>query len=107
MYKALLQGGHYNHTTGTIERVPTASWDSSVFANQFLKVVGREPTVSMCLGSGNGAFVVAELCEALVRAEAVDGRRTLKVWFTEELMKEIEGSEAKGKKVLLEKLALL
>ncbi|KAH9475808.1 Pumilio homology domain family member 6 [Psilocybe cubensis] len=107
VYKALLQGGHYNHTTGAVERVPTTSWDSSVFANQFLKIVGREATVSMCQGNGNGAFVVAELCEALIRAEASDGRRTLKAWFTDELVKEIEASEAKGKKVLLEKLALL
>ncbi|KDR73166.1 hypothetical protein GALMADRAFT_251738 [Galerina marginata CBS 339.88] len=105
MYKSLLQGGHYNHSSNTIERVPAASWDSSSFAEQFLKVVGREPTLAMCLG--DGAFVVAELCEALIRGEAADGRRTLKDWFGSDVLKQIESSEAKGKKVLLEKLSLL
>jgi len=107
VYKSLLQGGHYNHTSGSVDRVQESSWDTTVFANQFLKVVGREATTSMCQGNANGAFVVAELCEALVRGDAADGRRTLKAWFDSDLTKRIETSEAKGKKVLLEKLALL
>ena len=59
------------------------------------------------MGKGNGAFVVAELCEALVRGEQEEGRQTLKKWFGEDVRKEIEGSDVKGKNVLLEKLAAL
>ncbi|KAF8965483.1 armadillo-type protein [Flammula alnicola] len=108
LYKSLLQGGHYNHTTNTIERVPTTSWDSSVFADQFVRVVGPEPSVAMCVGNGNGAFLIAELCEALIRGESNYGRQKVKDWFgSPDVVKQIEASEVKGKKVLLEKLELL
>src|SRR5258705_253734 len=57
LYKTLLQGGHYNHSTQSIERVPSAAWD----------------------GAKVGVSIVDE----------------------------VEKSEAKGKKVLWEKLKLL
>ncbi|KAF9479209.1 ARM repeat-containing protein [Pholiota conissans] len=108
LYKSLLQGGHYNHTTKTVERVPTTSWDSSAFADKFVRVVGPEPTVAMCVGNGNGAFIVAELCEALIRGEQNYGRQKVKEWFgSPEVVKQLEESEVKGKTVLQEKLALL
>ncbi|CAA7263624.1 unnamed protein product [Cyclocybe aegerita] len=107
LYKTLLQGGHYNHSTVSVERVPTSLWDSTVFAQEFVKTVGRDQTVGMCRGEGNGAFVVAELCDALLRGEAKEVRKEVKNWFGKDVVKEIEGSEAKGKKVLLEKLSLL
>lgn len=105
LYKALLQGGHYNHTTNAVERVPEAQWDSSAFADSFVRVVGREPTVAMC--TGNGAFLVAELCEALLRGEQPYARGKVKEWFNPEVVAELEGGEIKGKKVLLEKLPQL
>jgi pumilio family protein 6 len=108
LYKALLQGGHYNHTTKTVERVPSTAWDSSAFADKFVRVVGQEPTVAMCVGNGNGAFIVAELCEALLRGEQTYGRQKVKAWFgAPEVVQQLEESEVKGKAVLLEKLALL
>lgn len=80
--------------------------------------------MGMCIGRGNGAFVVAELVEALDRGlvqrggAGVDGsgekegetgeveqaRQKLKEWFGIEKIKEIERGDGKGKKVLLEKL---
>ena len=62
----------------------------------------------MCVGNGNGAFLVAELCEALIRGEVDTARKSVKGWFAAPpVFKQIEESEAKGKKVLLEKLSLL
>ena len=103
LYKSLLQGGHYNHTTNSIERVS----DAAAFASQFVNIVGKDATVSMCVGDGNGAFVVAELCEALVRGDLVEERMQVKGWFGEKVIEEIDAGQAKGKRVLLEKIALL
>ena len=64
--------------------------------------------MAMCVGdAGNGAFVVAELCEALVRGELAEERVMMKEWFGENVVQEIEAGQAKGKRVLLEKIALL
>ncbi|KAF8801167.1 ARM repeat-containing protein [Phlegmacium glaucopus] len=103
LYKSLLQGGHYNHTTNSIERV----LDAAAFASQFVKIVGKDATVAMCVGDGNGAFVVAELCEALVRGDLTEERVTVKEWFEAKVVQEIEAGQAKGKRVLLEKIVLL
>jgi pumilio family protein 6 len=108
LYKSLLQGGHYNHNTNSVERVPASSWDTSVFASEFVRLVGCEQTVGMCVGNGNGAFLVAELCEALIRGEVTIARESVKGWFAApDVFKQVEESEAKGKKVLLEKLDIL
>ena len=61
----------------------------------------------MCVGNGNGAFVVAELCEALVRGDLVEEKAAVKGWFGSEVLQEIEAGQAKGKRVLLEKIASL
>ena len=62
----------------------------------------------MCVGNGNGAFVVAELCEALIRGDVATGRKSVKEWFAvSDVFKQVEASEGKGKNVLLEKLTLL
>lgn len=103
LYKSLLQGGHYNHTTNAIERVS----DAAAFASQFVNTVGMDATVAMCVGDGNGAFVVAELCEALIRENLIEEKVEVKGWFGEKVVQEIEAGQAKGKKVLLEKIALL
>ena len=103
LYKSLLQGGHFNHTTNSVERVS----DAAAFASQFVNIVGKDATVAMCVGDGNGAFVVAELCEALVRGDLIEEKVEVKRWFGEKIVQEIEAGQAKGKKVLLEKIALL
>lgn len=113
LYKTLLQGGHYNHSTHSVERAPSAVWDGTKFGVSFVEQVGRDGTVGMCVGRGNGAFVVVELVEALNRREGESedevevARKTVKGWFGNEVVEEIEKGEAKGKKVLLEKLSLL
>ena len=81
--------------------------DTTVFASQFVDIVGDDATVAMCVGDGNGAFVVAELCEALVRENLTEEKATVKKWFGEKIVQQIETGQAKGKKVLLEKIALL
>ena len=113
LYKTLLQGGHFNHGTGSISLAPVSTWDRSTFAREFVRIVGKEGTVGMCTkGEGNGAFVVAELCGALIGDDAErepEGgeREEVKGWFNEGVQKEVEQGRAKGKKVLLEKIALL
>ncbi|KAG6889424.1 hypothetical protein C0995_001191 [Termitomyces sp. Mi166 len=107
LYKTLLQGGHFNHTTKSVDLAP--NWDAGLFAEEFVKVVGKDVAIGMCtLGEGNGAFVVAEMCEALIR----DGgrgevRKEVKGWFGDEVREAVEGGQAKGKKVLLETMTSL
>ncbi|KAF7377819.1 PUM-HD domain-containing protein [Mycena sanguinolenta] len=104
LYKTLLQGGHFNRATAQVEKAP--GWDASAFAQQFVETLGKEVSVAMCTTAAcNGCFVIAELCEA-VKGDK-DGRKTLKDWFGPAVVKEIEAGEAKGKKILLEKIAAL
>ncbi|TFK32301.1 armadillo-type protein [Crucibulum laeve] len=108
-YKALLQGGHFNHDTKTIDRSP--SWDAGKFAVAFVDTVGKDGIVAMCTkGDKNGLFVVAELCTSLVQDDVEGGplaRQKVRGWFSSSVQKEIENGDAKGTKVLLEKIALL
>ncbi|KAG6810840.1 hypothetical protein H0H92_010104 [Tricholoma furcatifolium] len=108
LYKTLLQGGHFSHTSKSVERAP--GWDAGAFAAEFVTIVGKDVTLGMCtLGEGNGAFVVAELCEALVREgkKRSGERKKVKEWFGDEARVAIENGEAKGRKVLLEKIMSL
>ncbi|KAJ7718348.1 hypothetical protein B0H16DRAFT_1797584 [Mycena metata] len=101
MHATLLQGDHFNRSSGAIEQSP--AWDGGALTVKFVEEVGKEVVVAMCMkGERNGAFVVAELCEALMGKEgeeAKEARKTLKGWFGKEV--------TKGKKVLLEKIAAL
>jgi pumilio homology domain family member 6 len=76
-----------------------------------VQVVGREGMVGMCTKEeGNGAFVIAGLCGALIGDDGgkEDGERDeVKGWFSEEVRRQMEEGRAKGKKVLLENIALL
>ncbi|KAJ6535952.1 armadillo-type protein [Mycena vulgaris] len=106
LYKTLLQGGHFNRAAAGVEKA--SGWDARAFAEQFMDAVGKEVCVAMCTaGECNGAFVIAELCEALQGDGGAAGRKTLKGWFGPAVVKEIENGEAKGKKILLEKIAAL
>ncbi|KAK7052431.1 PUM-HD domain-containing protein [Favolaschia claudopus] len=105
LYKTLLQGGHFNRATGTVDKVSETTWDAAAFVQQFMETIGKEVCVGMCsMGQCGGCFVIAELCEAVKGDEA---KRTLKGWFGPTVVKEIEAGDAKGKKILLDKLAAL
>ena len=105
LYKTLLQGGHFSHTTRTIERAPR--WSARDFAVRFVQRVGRENTVAMA--QGDGAFVVAALCEQLAEHDdkAVEERKTVKGWFDANTRKAIQAAGGKGVNVLLESLKKL
>ncbi|KAJ7471227.1 armadillo-type protein [Mycena galericulata] len=106
LYKTLLQGGHFNRSTAGVEAA--AGWDARAFAGKFMDSVGKEVCVAMCTkGERNGAFVIAELCEAVKGDDAESARKTLKAWFGPAVVKETENGEAKGRKILLEKIAAL
>ncbi|KAJ7139088.1 puf family RNA-binding protein [Mycena epipterygia] len=106
LYKTLLQGGHFNRAAAGVEKA--SAWNASAFAEKFVETVGKEVCVAMCTkGEANGAFVIAELCEALKGDDGKSSRKTLKGWFGAAVVKEIENGEAKGKKILLEKIAAL
>ncbi|KAJ7715530.1 NUC119 domain-containing protein [Mycena metata] len=83
LYKTLLQGGHFNRSSGATEQ--STAWDGAALTVKFVEAVlmGKE------------------------EEEAKEARKTLKGWFGKEVVKEIEGGETKGKKVLLEKIAAL
>ncbi|KAJ7856725.1 armadillo-type protein [Mycena olivaceomarginata] len=108
LYKALLQGGHFNRATSGVEKAP--AWDARTFAQRFVETVGKEVCVAICTaGEASGCFVIAELCEALKggEGEGEGSRETLKGWFGPAVVKKIEAGEAKGKTILLEKIAAL
>jgi pumilio family protein 6 len=88
-----------------VEQAP--GWDPEVFSQKFVDVVGKDLGVAMCVkGDRNGTFVIAELCERLMRAKS-KGRESVKRWFGADVLELIAQGEAKGKKVLLEKIVLL
>ncbi|KDQ55462.1 hypothetical protein JAAARDRAFT_71318 [Jaapia argillacea MUCL 33604] len=104
LYKTLLQGGHFDHSTSIISR--SLYFSPKEFASAFVKVVGEDVTVAMAKGGG-GTFLVAELLER-VRAEgSEDEKKLVKAWFGEGVVGEIERGDVKGKKVLLEKIQAL
>lgn len=106
MYKTLLQGGHYNHKTQSIETAE--HWDALQFATSFMNIVPQGVVTTMCTeGERNGAFVVATLCETLAKSDKPSARQTLKNWFGEKERELIRKGDGRGKDLLLEKLALL
>ena len=101
LYKTLLQGGHFDQSSKSITK-PSSSFSSPRFASSFLAAVGRD--VTMAMAQGNGAFVIAELCDR-VGAESTSEKRLLQTWFTEsEINKSIQDKEMKGKGVLLKSI---
>ena len=53
------------------------------------------------MAQGNGAFVVAELCRRVSMEGTDEEKRLLRAWFTEQVSKDIQDKEMKGKSVLL------
>ncbi|KAI0763930.1 ARM repeat-containing protein [Trametes elegans] len=103
LYKTLLQGGHFSHSTRAVERAPRFS--APAFAARFVQLVGRERAVA--LAKGEGAFVVAALCEQLAGQEGLAERGTVQAWFDAKTREEVQGADAKGTGVLLDSLKKL
>ena len=61
----------------------------------------------MAFAKGNGAFVVAELCEKVCKEGGDAERAMMRSWFSDDIRAQIEQGDAKGKNVLLEKLNAL
>ena len=105
LYKTLLQGGHFDQSSKSIAK-PSHSFSPSRFASSFLGAVGRDVTVAMA--QGNGAFVIAELCNRVSAQGTREEKTLLQTWFTEGgVSKSIQEKEMKGKSVLLESIGAL
>ena len=104
LYKTLLQGGHFDRSSKSITTTPSSSFSPPKFASSFLAAVDRDVTVAM--GQGSGAFVIAELCNRISVEGTKEEKRLLQMWFTEG-GKSIQGKEMKGKSVLLKSIDTL
>ena len=79
-----------------------ARWSARDFAARFVQVVGPEVTVAMA--GGDGAFVVAALCEQLAEHADLAEKETVKGWFDAKTRKNVQEKSAKGVSVLLDSL---
>ena len=103
MYKSLLQGGHFSHSSNTVERTETFS--AAQFASAFLSAVDKE--VLLTMAKGNGTFIVAELLER-VREEGDDQeKKKIRGWFEKGFISCLRDLDVKGKNVLIEKIEAL
>lgn len=59
------------------------------------------------MAKGDGAFVVAELCERLKASESSSEVEEVKRWFATDVLKVLESGEGKGRTLLLEKIRAL
>ncbi|KAG8903928.1 pumilio domain member 6 [Tulasnella sp. 403] len=102
LYKSLIQGGHFNHNTKTIDRVPTYS--GIAFVRAFVKAVGKEKLVTMA--AGGGSFVVLEIVERCLQDGTGDEKDMLNEWLGSAVPL-IQEKGPKGKDLLLAKLSEL
>ena len=103
LYKTLLQGGHFSHTTHKITLSPHFS--ASAFASAFIRIVGEEMTVA--IAGGDGAFVVAELLQRVSEEGSESEKSAVKGWFGGDVRRNLQNGKGKGRKVLLEKVTKL
>lgn len=102
VYKLLLQGGHFSHGFGEVER--SSHFSPLDFAKQFVSVVGKDNTLA--IARDDGAFVVAALCERALEDEEL--KQTLKSWFSRAFVTELEQEQdRRGRTVLLKQIAAL
>ena len=102
LYKTLLQGGPFSHTTKAV--VPSPLFSAIAFAQQFIKTVGQANTLAMA--KDDGAFIVAVLCERAVENDEL--KAVLREWFSGDIRKELEAEkDRRGRAMLLEQLATL
>ncbi|KAF9043743.1 ARM repeat-containing protein [Hymenopellis radicata] len=60
MYKTLLQGGHFNRGTSSIDKAPR--WDAASYATAFINTLGKDGIVGMCTeGDRNGPLLLQRL----------------------------------------------
>ncbi|KAH8823548.1 armadillo-type protein [Flagelloscypha sp. PMI_526] len=108
-YKTLLQGGHFNHATKSIEQ--STVWPRYEFATALFNTLGKERVVKMCVeDESSSVWIVVAALEALIAAEELDTkdlRTNVKSWFGEEERSSIEKEEAKGSKMLIQTLEKL
>ncbi|KAL5521191.1 hypothetical protein ACEPAG_9114 [Sanghuangporus baumii] len=102
VYKTLLQGGHFSHTTQMIIPAPEKTFSSIQFSRAWMKGVDKERTREM--GLRGGTFVVAAFVERVLENGEDEEKKEVKGWFDEVFLKKLTESEARGKKVLLDVL---
>lgn len=105
LYKLLLQGGHHNFTTKSIDAVPGAEVFALAFAEAFWRETKAAGTL-VDMACGGGAFVVVECVERLKVGESKLLSEVRTVFGVAE-RKRVESSDAKGAKVLVEKVESL
>ncbi|KAI6130912.1 armadillo-type protein [Pisolithus croceorrhizus] len=103
MYKSLLQGGHFSHSTKSVER--TEFFSPADFASAFLSTVGKETTLAMA--QGDGTFVVAELLQRIQEECSDESKKKVKRWFSKSFVSSIRNGEVRGKDILIEKILAL
>jgi pumilio family protein 6 len=59
------------------------------------------------MAKSDGAFVVAELCERINLEGSESDKKLLKIWFSDDVMEDLERLEVRGMGVLMEKLKAL
>ena len=59
------------------------------------------------MARGDGAFVIAALCERVAEEGSANEKSMLNGWFTRDVRREIGETGKRGSTVLLEKLAAL
>jgi pumilio homology domain family member 6 len=102
LYKTLLQGGPFSHQTKAVIR--SEFWSPTDFAQEFVKVVGKDNTLAMA--KDDGAFVVAVLCERAQDSAAL--KKQLKGWFDASVKKELmKDKERRGRSMLLQQIEAL
>jgi len=71
-------------------------------------IIPPKTAVAMCSdGERNGSFVIAALCETLVKNDKKAEEQKVKSWFGEKEKTAIKEGGGRGKLLLLETLALL
>lgn len=102
LIKTLVQGGHYNRSSSTVDIAP--SWPADDFVKALLSTdgIGKDDLVRMA--AGNGAFIIAELVARVVGSSEEDGlakeREYLRSVFDKKAVQEIETNKPKGLDVL-------
>ncbi|KAF8671507.1 hypothetical protein RHS04_08295 [Rhizoctonia solani] len=99
LYKTLVQGGHYNQQTKSIERSEQAP--KSV-AKKLMYAAGKENVVSMALGEGG--FIVAEVVGKLKDEGDHDDLKEIRSWFKKDARDKLGKGDIRGSAVLLERL---
>ncbi|ELU37467.1 puf family RNA-binding protein [Rhizoctonia solani AG-1 IA] len=91
LYKTLVQGGHYNQQTKSIERSEQAP--KSV-PKKFMYVAGKENVVSMALGEGG--FIVAEVVGKLKDEGDYDDLKEIRSWFKKDARDKLGKGDIRG-----------